>query len=58
MTRTLPALVPVMAAQRPLIIERALLILGGAFLAVNTAELALLRGSDWSPWLTLLVWVG
>lgn len=58
MTRTLPALVPVMAAQRPLIIERALLMLGGAFLAVNTAELALLRGSDWSPWLTLLVWVG
>ncbi|MBL8147943.1 MAG: FtsW/RodA/SpoVE family cell cycle protein [Anaerolineae bacterium] len=58
MTRTLPALPSVIAAPRPLTIERALLVLGGAFLAVNTAALALLRSGDWTPWLTLIVWVG
>lgn len=57
MTRTL-ALPTAVAAPRPLTIERALLILGGAFLAVNTAALALQRAGDWSPWLTLLVWCG
>lgn len=59
MTRTLPALpAAAIATPRALTIERALLLLGGAFLAVNTAALALQRGGDWTQWLPLLVWIG
>ena len=38
-------------------IEAILLGLGGAFVAVNTASLSILR-SDGQPWVTLLVWAG
>ncbi|MFN8377059.1 MAG: FtsW/RodA/SpoVE family cell cycle protein [Anaerolineae bacterium] len=58
MTRTLPAFTPVMVTQRTLTIERALLVLGGSFLAVNSAALAIQRGGDWTQMLTLLVWIG
>lgn len=56
MTRTLPALSAIASAPRMFTIERALLALGGAFLAVNSAALALQRGGDLTQWLPLLVW--
>ncbi len=48
--------VPVVVRTAP--IERLLLLLGGLFVAVNTASLAIQRGGSLTQWALLLVWVG
>lgn len=48
--------VPVVPRTAP--IERALLLIGGLFVAINTASLAIQRGGSPAQWALLLVWVG
>lgn len=48
--------VPVVPRTAP--IERALLLIGGLFVAINTASLAMQRGGSPAQWALLLVWVG
>lgn len=57
MTRTLE-INSVRIRPRTVPVERALLIIGGLFVGVNTAALAIQRGGDLAQWIPLLVWIG
>lgn len=57
MTRTLE-IRAVAVRPRSVPVERLLLVVGGLFVALNTASLALQRGGDFTQWAPLLVWIG
>ncbi|HYO88873.1 MAG TPA: FtsW/RodA/SpoVE family cell cycle protein [Candidatus Limnocylindrales bacterium] len=57
MTRTLE-IRAVAVRPRSVPVERLLLVVGGLFVALNTASLALQRGGDFTQWAPLLVWTG